>query len=111
LAQSEEINILSDKQKLKIITPSVILRITREVISNIIKHAQATQVHISILSDHDQLSIEIKDNGLGFVVNDQTGKGLKTIKKRAKSIVAEVKWRSALNSGTTFILKYRHGNE
>ena len=107
----EDVKVLSEKQKLTILSPSMMLRITREVISNIIKHAQATQVHISIISNNDLLTIMIKDDGLGFVASEQVGKGLKTIKKRAKSIAAEVKWQSTPNNGTTFILQYRHGNK
>ena len=108
---SQDVKVSVEKQKIKILTPSVILRILREVISNIIKHAQATQVDINIFSDSDLLMIKVKDNGIGFEVSGQEGKGLRTIKKRAKSIAAGIKWQSTLSNGTIFILEYRHDNK
>lgn len=96
---------LSDK-KLAAEIPSVITRIVREVISNIIKHSQAKNVHISIHNNQQELSMHITDNGTGFNSDSSTGKGLKTIQKRANSINAQVKWQTAKPSGCHFSLIY-----
>ena len=94
------------KQKLPSHIPSVITRIMREATSNIIKHSQATQVEIIVTGSDKKLTISIKDNGIGMKKQAHAGKGLKTIKKRAKSINAEVEW--LINNGTNFIFNYSY---
>jgi signal transduction histidine kinase len=107
--QTEEINLLDENRKLALTAPNVILRMCREVISNILKHAKANNINIKIDSDETRLNVEIKDDGMGFTSDNTAGKGLKTITKRAHSIAAEVKWQSN-SKGTTFVLTYSYGN-
>jgi signal transduction histidine kinase len=99
------------KQKIAANIPSVLSRIMREATSNIIKHAQATEVSLSILSTDKYLSLVLEDNGIGFNTGKQEGKGLKTIQKRAHSINAEVNWIQLQTQGTKFTLIYHYGNE
>jgi signal transduction histidine kinase len=99
------------KQKLAANIPSVLSRIMREATSNIIKHAQATDVSLSILSTDKYLSLVLEDNGIGFNTDKKKGKGLKTIQKRAHSINAEVNWIQLPIQGTKFTLVYHYGNE
>ena len=98
---------LSDRNpKLANTIPSVINRIFREITSNIIKHAQATQVRINVQSIDNQLAISFIDNGKGITEKDKNGKGFKTIEKRANSIKAIVNWHSEIENGTQFNLTY-----
>jgi signal transduction histidine kinase len=101
-------------QNLATTVPIVLSRICREVISNIIKHAQATKVRMSINSTDEKLQITIQDNGTGLSEKNKTGKGFKTINKRAQSISSVVKWQSESktepNKGTKFTLAYIYGN-
>jgi len=94
------------EQKLSAEIPNVISRIVREVISNIIKHSQAKHVKISIDNTAQKLNIHITDDGIGLPASSHTGKGLKTIQKRANSINAQVKWQTAEPSGCHFSLIY-----
>ena len=41
-------------------------RITQEALHNIVKHAHASQVGLSLTCDKERLRLEIKDNGQGF---------------------------------------------
>ena len=102
---------ITSKQKLAANVPSVLSRIMREATSNIIKHAQATQVSLSISSTNKKLSLVLEDNGRGFETDKKNGKGLKTIQKRAGSINAEVNWEQLPTQGTKFTLIYPYGNE
>jgi signal transduction histidine kinase len=62
--------------------------ILRELMSNLIKYAQATEVHIVVKYINGRLSTRINDNGCGFdpdaVVNTshQGGHGLNNLKQR-----------------------------
>ena len=57
----------------------------KECFGNIIKHAQASTIDLSVYFEHDAIYVKVKDNGIGFDVNERTGKGkgLSTMKKRA----------------------------
>ena len=58
----------------------------KESLHNIIKHAQASQVHINI-SINKNLVININDNGIGFTATAKSdGNGLKNMKKRVESV-------------------------
>ena len=47
-------------------------RVIQECLSNIIKHAQATAVEISIVQNETQVTARIQDNGRGFVALPET---------------------------------------
>ena len=44
----------------------LLFRAVRELLFNIVKHAKATHVGISLAKNHDQLKIEVEDDGIGF---------------------------------------------
>ncbi|TXT35164.1 MAG: integral membrane sensor signal transduction histidine kinase [Comamonadaceae bacterium] len=84
-----------------------ILRILQEAFTNIIKHAQATEIRLSTSVQGDQVVVSIADNGRGFVLEQagkQGGKGLSNQQFRAKVIGAEVTWNSSA-AGTIFCLR------
>lgn len=86
----------------------LIFRIFQESLNNIIKHANATEIGVSLKYEMDFLELCIKDNGAGFVLNDdlrKEGAGLKNINKRAKHLGAEVMINTHPNSGCSIILK------
>ena len=41
-------------------------RITREILLNVVKHAQAKRVSVSVSADSDVLRVEVRDNGIGM---------------------------------------------
>lgn len=63
-----------------------IYRIIQEQINNILKHAQATKVDISIKADKTMLSVVIKDDGKGFVATKKrTGIGISNMMNRVET--------------------------
>ncbi len=89
-----------------------ILRILQESFANIIKHADATEIHISTQSDNNHVTVFMVDNGQGFATEAALmsgGKGLSNQLRRAKSIGANIKWESS-SAGTSFalLLPIRH---
>jgi ligand-binding sensor domain-containing protein/two-component sensor histidine kinase len=78
----------------------------KEAFTNIIKHAKATSIICHIEMKDEQLMIKLKDNGIGFDINQKTeGRGLHIMKKRAEQLKAELKINSKLNVGTKITLK------
>jgi len=77
-------------------------RILKEVVSNIIRHAHASQVAISVCCNTQQLEIIISDNGRGFDRHGPMGNGINNIISRSQEIEATVDWDSKFEQGTTF---------
>jgi len=73
------------EEKLPTQTEVIIYRMIQEAVNNVIKHAHATKLDISLILDASGFSMSIEDNGVGFNL-DQVGKtkgmGLKSIKTR-----------------------------
>jgi len=71
----------------------IIFRILQEVFNNIIKHAAATQVSITLDHFDGQLKLSMTDNGVGFNADSlpagKAGMGLQNIRKRAAIIGGE----------------------
>nr|WP_268820377.1 sensor histidine kinase [Paraglaciecola sp. G1-23] len=60
--------------------------VLRELITNIIKHAKATQVKVTIYSKNNNMELNVQDNGIGFEDNSASGFGLKGIKERMQKM-------------------------
>lgn len=87
---------------------TVLYRVIQEVVSNIIKHAKATQIGLQLIKHEKDVSIIIEDNGLGFdtsKINEFEGIGLKNIISRVEFINGTVHFDSTLNQGTTVIIE------
>lgn len=61
-----------------------LILICKELINNVIKHANATEVQIEIVKSKQNIILYIMDNGIGFESTQSTGTGLKSIQNRAK---------------------------
>lgn len=69
-------------------------RIMKELVSNIIRHANANRVDIRVSRDNSTLHIQVSDDGIGFNGVTEDGNGLNNIKSRAAEISAQVSWTS-----------------
>jgi signal transduction histidine kinase len=59
-------------------------RIVQEGLTNVLKHANATEAEVSLHYAPDQLRIEIRDNGQGAAHSNGRGHGLVGIRERAR---------------------------
>lgn len=60
-----------------------IFRIIQELVSNAIKHAEASEINVQISNRDDEIQITVEDNGKGFDSNIETeGIGLSNIQSR-----------------------------
>lgn len=67
-------------------------RIMKELVSNIIRHAKASEVELTIVYQENQLMITVNDNGCGMPESNSVhdGNGLNNIFSRAREIHARV---------------------
>lgn len=75
-------------------------RILQELISNVVKHAQATKVHIHLYKESNNLCLLVVDNGIGFDTSGQVGLGFQNIKRRVTYLGGYTKFMSD-SKGTT----------
>lgn len=80
----------------------ILYRVIQECINNVIKHAEATQLDISMIRDEDGISVTIEDNGKGFDARKitATGIGLKNIQSRIAFLHGKVEFDSSPGKGT-----------
>jgi len=83
-------------------------RIAQESLSNVAKHANATEVDVEFSGEEDLLSLEIKDNGMGFNVGPKQANGslgLVSMKERAYQVRGTLDLDSKVGRGTTIRVK------
>ncbi len=86
---------------------TVFYRVIQECVNNVIKHAEATVLDISLIRDKDGISATIEDNGKGFDSTDKErfdGIGLKNIITRIEYLKGTVDFDSAKGRGTVIAL-------
>lgn len=102
--QIEVININVNK-RIKNNIEIQVFRIVQELLTNIIKHAEASEVTIQFSEDEEILNVMVEDNGLGFNTNEIVyGLGLTNIEKRLEKIDGSIVIDSTVGNGTTIIL-------
>lgn len=82
---------------------NAIFRIYQEALTNIARHANATQVDAVLSQEGNRFVLEIRDNGKGFRKEDMTGKktlGLQGMQERALMIDGEFQMESTPGQGT-----------
>ncbi len=75
--------------------------IIQEGLTNIQRHAQATQVQLQAERIDDQIVVILRDNGIGFNLDQaSTGFGLRSMTERAQSLGGKLSIASAPEQGT-----------
>ncbi len=83
-----------------------IYRILQEISNNIIKHASAANVIITVIKDSESLQIKISDDGVGFSdnISKNKGVGLMNIESRMNSLNGNFYLLSNEKNGSTIHL-------
>ncbi|HEY3405704.1 MAG TPA: sensor histidine kinase [Ohtaekwangia sp.] len=90
-------------------TEVMLYRIVQELLNNIIKHAQATEVIIQFVKDNNRLSVVVEDNGKGFNTQEADTRahaGLETVKNRVNYLNGELTIDSEKGVGTTVMMEF-----
>ncbi len=85
---------------------TALLRIAQEALTNIRKHAKATEVTLTISYMDDVVVLDIHDNGVGFAPSTQTsgeGVGLSAMRERVQLLGGTVSVESDPGEGTTIV--------
>lgn len=82
----------------------ILFRMAQEIINNIVKHSNASQVNILFLATQNLVTFKCNDNGVGFEVAEKIqsgGSGLLNLQNRARFINAQLDIQSSPDGGTT----------
>jgi len=74
--------------------------ISNEALNNVLKHAHANEVEVSLSKKRGKVILHISDNGIGFNLNSAEqlgGLGLKGMQERAEQIGADLQVKSGKN--------------
>jgi PAS domain S-box-containing protein len=83
---------------------TAVFRIFQETLTNVARHAHATEVHVRLVEDHGNLTLEVRDNGDG-VSQEQLASGsslgILGMRERTLLLGGEFAITGALGAGTT----------
>jgi len=88
-------------------TRAVLFRAVRELLVNVVKHAQATRARLSVSRDEDEVEVAVKDDGVGFepsaTASRSAGKGgfgLFSIREQLRQVGGRLEVASQPGRGT-----------
>lgn len=96
------VDIQGNLENLSDLHSTCIYRIVQEALTNCAKHAQARAIEVRLRGDSDQLSLIVKDDGVGFDPRMPCSKGLGLIgiEERVRELGGMLKVSSRLGRGT-----------
>lgn len=92
-------------------TEITLYRILQEALTNIIKHARATHIQITLCMQRSKLILSVADNGIGFCagefqcVKDGSGLGIYGMKERVALLDGKFDIKSQPGKGTTITVE------
>jgi signal transduction histidine kinase len=85
-----------------------LVRITREAVSNAIRHGRAKNIGIGLLRDQGTRRLVVHDDGRGFdpAASESTGYGMTSMRERAEHLPGRLHVTSAPGRGTTVVVEW-----
>jgi len=102
-----EVEVIGQRRRLPSEIETTLYRIAQEAITNVAKHAQATHASIRLHFSHQEVTLNVSDNGVGMDVEiarraaaSGKGWGLAGIRERIQLVEGRLDVRSAPGTGT-----------
>lgn len=102
-----KVHVFQEKNPLSKAVQLVAYRTAQEALTNIVKHANCSQVTIDLSDAENVLTLEVKDNGQGIAAtehNKPKAFGLRGLRERAKTVGGWLDVSTHGNTGTSIIL-------
>jgi two-component system sensor histidine kinase UhpB len=81
----------------------VIYRVAQEALTNVLRHAAATEVVVELRREPTAVILEVADNGRGIAA-EAVDQGMRGMRERASVIDAELDVRTGADGGTSVVL-------
>ncbi len=97
-----ELQLFGLEERLERSMEIAVYRMVQELVSNVLKHAKASEISISLTREPGRLSVMVTDDGKGFdPTTAQEGMGIQNVRSRAASLGAVLRVDSKPGAGTT----------
>lgn len=94
------LEVVGRQRRMSVATDTALYRIAQEALANAFRHARASEIGVRLIFSDDAISLEVRDDGIGFSEGDTSGRGLDNIRQRAEELGGEVSVESAAGRGT-----------
>lgn len=87
---------------------ATILRVAQEALANVAKHADATQVRVTLTYDEEDVILDVRDDGAGFDLRDTPAAasfGLRGMRQRAERLAGVLDVESSPGAGAAICLR------
>ena len=84
---------------------TAIFRIFQEAMTNILRHAGATRVDITLTQEAGEFVLAVSDNGAGIKPVERSGLGILGMQERARLVGGEIQIHGLEGAGTTIVLR------
>jgi PAS domain S-box-containing protein len=96
-----EFTLRGEQQKLPPEWETNLLRIGQEVLTNVLRHARASEFNVLLVFDGREIHLDLRDNGCGFDPQRRhEGFGLQGMRERAEGMGGQLTIQSAAGKGT-----------
>ena len=78
------------------VSPEAVLnltRILREAVTNVLRHAQASHLHIDMRLDDRHFGFSVEDDGIGILPQAEPHRGMSSMQARAAALKATIEWQ------------------
>jgi PAS domain S-box-containing protein len=90
-------------EQLPLEVASCLYRVCQEALNNMVKHSKAKRASITLIEEHGSVALSIKDDGVGFCVEEAEGKGglgMISMKERARIVNGKLSITTRPGKGT-----------
>jgi signal transduction histidine kinase len=90
------------------VVATVLYRVVQEALTNVLKHASATQVNVVLQQQLDQVQMTVEDNGQGLPPETAQGRGrlgLLGMRERVVLVGGTLELESSAGEGTTLFVR------
>ena len=87
---------------------TAVFRIFQEALTNVVRHAGADSVYVTLRATADELALEVRDDGRGITaaqLSDQGALGLLGMRERAEAVGGVLEVFAGATEGTTVVLR------
>jgi PAS domain S-box-containing protein len=93
---------------------TAVFRIFQEALTNVLRHAKATRIDVSIGEEEEELVLRVRDNGRGILESERTGLrslGLLGMKERADLMGGSIEITGFHGTGTVVVLRVPYSGD
>ena len=84
-----------------------LFRVAQEALTNAVRHARPRTIHVELMAAGDRVTLRVADDGVGFVTDERTGRGLglRSMDERVRLAQGHVDVESGPGLGTRVLVR------